>query len=201
MITVLGIGPGNDCLLLNTAMTHIETADSVIGSRRQLEIVPEHFKGEKLILPKKLGDLENYLLEHLSRQIVVLASGDPLLYGIGNWIGTKFSSEHYQIIPGISAIHYMFSQLRLSMNDTYFTSSHGKLPNYELIFSLPKVGMVTDSKIVPYQLAKELSERGIHKTIYVGENLSYPNERIRKFNELSVPDEQFEMNVVVLVDE
>ncbi len=201
MITVTGIGPGETSLLLSRVFDEINQADIVIGSTRQLEIVPFEFTGEKKILPKKLQELEDFLKTRMEKKIVLLASGEPLLYGIGNWMMTKFDEKDIQIIPGISSMQYMFSQLKLTMNDTYFTSSHGKNPNYDVLLMLPKVVLVTDSKIGPYQLAAEIKKRGLKRTIFVGENLSYPDEKIRKFNESNVPDEEFNMNVVVLLDE
>ncbi|MEG0254155.1 cobalt-precorrin-7 (C(5))-methyltransferase [Vagococcus sp.] len=201
MITVTGIGPGETTLLLGRVLEKVKQADIVIGSNRQLEIIPESFKGEKKILPKKLQELELFLNNNKEKNMVVLASGEPLLYGIGNWMLIKFDSNEVEIVPGISSMHYMFSQLKLSMNDTYFTSSHGKEPNFDLLLSLPKVAMVTDSKIGPYQLAGEIKKRGLKRKIFVGENLSYPDEQIREFNETTVPNEEFNMNVVVLIDE
>lgn len=201
MITVTGIGPGKVSLLLNRVLDEIEQSDIVIGSSRQLDIVPVTFTGLKKELPKKLQELEMFLQKEKDKKIVVLASGEPLLYGIGNWMMAKFEAKDIQIIPGISSMQYMFSQLKLSMNDTYFTSSHGKEPNYDLILSLSKVALVTDEKIGPYQLAEEIRHRGLKRTIFIGENLSYPNESIRKFDESNVPNEVFNMNVVVLLDE
>lgn len=201
MITVTGIGPGETSLLLNRVLDEINLSDIVIGSIRQLEIIPSSYSGLKKELPKKLQELEDYLRAEHDKKIVVLASGEPLLYGIGNWMLAKFESSEVQIIPGISSMHYMFSQLKLSMNDTYFTSSHGKDPNYDLLLSLPKVAMVTDKKIGPFQLAQEIKERGLKRKIFIGENLSYPDERIREFDESTVPNEEFNMNVVVLIDE
>ncbi len=201
MITVTGIGPGEVSLLLNRVLDEIEQSDIVIGSSRQLDIVPVTFTGLKKELPKKLQELEMFLQKEKDKKIVVLASGEPLLYGIGNWMMTRFEAKDIQIIPGISSMQYMFSQLKLSMNDTYFTSSHGKEPNYDLILSLSKVALVTDEKIGPYQLAEEIRHRGLKRTIFIGENLSYPNESIRKFDESNVPNEVFNMNVVVLLDE
>lgn len=201
MITVVGIGPGEPTLLLNKVLESIIKAEIVIGSSRQLEVVPELFQGEKKNLPSKLEDLDLYLHKNLDKEIVLLASGDPLFYGIGNWLLKKFEASQIEIVPGISSMQYMLSQLKLPMNDTYFTSSHGKLPNFDLILSLSQVVMVTDNKIGPFEIANEIRQRGLKKKVFVGEKLSYPDERIREFCESTVPNERFNMNVVVLIDE
>lgn len=202
MITVVGIGPGGTTdYLFDRGQMAIEAAELIIGSERQLEIIPAHKKVVCHRLPRKLAELEYFLQEHLIEEIVLLASGDPLTYGIGKWLMQRFSTDQLVILPGISSIHYLFNQLRIPMEDCFITSSHGKQPNFPLIFQLPKVGMVTDSTIGPYELAQEAINQGSKTTFYIGENLSYPNERIRQFSAEEVPAEDYQMNVVVMINE
>ena len=88
------------------------------------------------------------------------------------------------------------------MNDVYITSSHGKIPDFDYILSHKKVCMVTDSKIGPHEICREIQKRNLEKTVVVGENLSYANERItigKSQDILSV--DKFDMNVVVILDE
>lgn len=202
MITVVGIGPGGTSKYLFDQAKHvISEADWIIGSSRQLAIIPVEKQAVGVLLPKKLTELETLLKEKLSDSIVVLASGDPLTYGIGKWLSQRFTSEQLTILPGISSIHYLFNQLKLPMEDCFITSSHGKVPNFDLIFRLPKVALVTDKQIGPYQLAQAAIERDQQASFFIGENLSYPDERIRQFAAEDVPDEDYQMNVVVIVNE
>ena len=87
------------------------------------------------------------------------------------------------------------------MNEAYLTSSHAKIPNFDFILSLPKVFMVTDKKIGPYEIAQEVKKRGLKKVLVIGENLSYEDENIEILAEDRVVDRQYEMNVVVILDE
>lgn len=202
MITVVGIGPGGTPeYLFDGAQEALEAADLIIGSERQLEIVPINKKQNCQRLPRKLKDLEELLANCKEDQIVLLASGDPLTYGIGKWLIQRFPTEELNILPGISSLHYLFNQLKLPMEDCYITSSHGKIPDYSLIFQLPKVGMVTDKTIGPYQLAQEAIQRGKNPTFYIGENLSYSDEKIRCCKADVVPDEDYQMNAVVIINE
>ena len=88
------------------------------------------------------------------------------------------------------------------MNDVYITSSHGKTPDFDKLLGYSKVAMVTDQLIGPPEIAREILIRRLRKTLWVGENLSYPSEKIRQFNprELSL-EIKFERNVVVILDE
>lgn len=197
MITVVGIGPGAASLRLAGTEALVAQADLVIGSKRQLaEFNPQQ---ETLVLPH-LKELAVYLQTHRQKNIVLLASGDPLLYGIGNWLLTQVPADDVKIIPGISSIQYCFNQLGLSMNDTYLTSSHGRQPDFDFLLQHDKVGMVTDQQIGPVQIAAAIRERHQHRHLYIGENLSYASEKISQFTEETVPDRKFGMNVVIITN-
>ena len=129
MIVVLGIGPGNEDYRLEGMTKYLAEADVVIGSNRQLETISNIPENKKMILPH-LVELRDYLREHYNDKNVLLASGDPLLYGIGTWVKSNVQNQKIKIIPGISSIQYMFHQLQLSMNNCYLTSSHGRTPRF-----------------------------------------------------------------------
>lgn len=196
MIVVLGIGPGDDRLILAGATKELKRADYVIGADRQLQTmnVPE----SKAVKLPPLAQLEEFIREHEQSRVVLLASGDPLLYGIGNWVVKRFGHDDVTIIPGISSVQYLFHQLKLSMNDVYLTSSHGRVPDFDFILEHDTVGMVTDKRIGPFEIAQECKQRGEHRTIFVGERLSYPDEKIGRYTESSVPDQDYQLNVVVI---
>ena len=131
----------------------------------------------------------------------MIASGDPLIYGIGKYLLTQFSKEEVRIVSGISAIQYFFSRIPLDMNEVYITSSHGKVPNFDQMLSMEKVAMVTDTVIGPSQIAEEIIKRKLNKVLWIGEQLSYPEEKITKARPEEVLGKTFKMNVVVIVDE
>lgn len=199
MITVLGIGPGDSKLRLAGTSQYLRKADIVIGSARQLAAFPNLPKEKQKLLPlPHLSKLKKCLLAHQQKNIVLLASGDPLLYGIGNWVVKNFPADQVRIVPGISSMQYMFHQLRLSMNDCYLTSSHGRHPDFDFLLKHDKVAMVTDKTIGPYEIAQEIKKRGLHRQIYIGEHLSYPDEKIIKCDEKTVAKRKYQMNVVII---
>ncbi|MBC1626908.1 cobalt-precorrin-7 (C(5))-methyltransferase [Listeria welshimeri] len=197
MITIVGIGPGDTNLLINEARQALSSADTVYGSNRQFQEIANLTTATPILLPRKLADLTN--IPHQDKNMVILASGDPLLYGIGNWAIANFS-EDIRVIPGISAIQMMFHKIKLPMNDCFITSSHGKTPNFDFLLQHEKVAMVTDTIIGPYEIAAEILKRNLNKIIFIGENLSAKEERIHKLRPAEVA-EKYDMNVVVIVDE
>lgn len=202
MITVVGIGPGGtQDYLFDRAKDAIAAAELIIGSKRQLKIVPANKINKCRQLPRNLDDLAVFLTDHQNEEIVLLASGDPLTYGIGKWLTKRFSSEKLTILPGISSLHYLFNRLNIPMEDCFMTSSHGRIPDFSLLFKLPKVGIVTDKVNGPYQLAQEAVRRGSKTIFYIGENLSYSDEKISCYKACEVPDEDYQMNAVVMINE
>ncbi|ENA3445719.1 cobalt-precorrin-7 (C(5))-methyltransferase [Yersinia enterocolitica] len=199
MITVVGIGPGDVDYLTPAARRAIERAEVLVGGKRHLETLSCDSKESHLLNADLLGLLE-WLDSNKHRAIVVLASGDPLLYGIGKLLAANFSTEELHIVPGISAIQYLCAKAALDMNDLFLTSSHGREPDFDWIFQHDKVAMVTDGIIGPRAIADALQQRGLSRTLIIGENLSQPNERIYR-----LPAEQvaarYDMNVVVILNE
>lgn len=200
MIHVVGLGPGSMGYLAPLAKRLIDKCDWLVGSKRQLEAVP-HVQAKAHVLDKKLTDLVTWLKVHHEQNIVVLASGDPMLYGLGKYLSQQMVEQGVTVVPGISSMQYLFSRIALDMNDVYLTSSHGKTPDFNFMLQHQKVALVTDDKIGPYQIAQEIIKRGLQRTLVIGENLSYPDEQITVLPATEVLDQPYQMNVVVIINE
>lgn len=203
MINIVGLGPGNITLLTAKGKEAIVTSDVLIGGRRNLESLQPLFSGETLEIGNNLKEILQFIkMNYKYKKITVVASGDPMTYGIGKYLSEQLEVGSFQIISGISAITYMFSQIPMNMNDVYITSSHGKMPNFPFILAHEKVAMVTDDKIGPYEIANEIIKSGLKKVMWIGENLSYENECITRLRPEEVKSSKnYEMNVVVITDE
>ncbi|WP_300277821.1 cobalt-precorrin-7 (C(5))-methyltransferase [Peptacetobacter sp.] len=201
MLNVIGIGPGNKGYITEIGKKIIDESEVLIGGKRNLEIF-KNFKGEKIILGSNLVQIKDYINQNTDKNISVIASGDPSVYGIGKYLSKNTDKENLKIFPGISSMQYMFARIKMDMNDLYMTSSHGREPDFDYLLSHKKVCMVTDSKIGPREIAQEIIKRDLRKIIFVGENLSYESEKItigKPKDILKV--EKYDMNIVVIVDE
>ena len=202
MINIIGLGPGEFDYITKMGEKLIYSSDILIGGKRNLESI-ENFSGEKIVLSNNLKEILDFIKNNLHKKnISVIASGDPSIYGIGKYLSNNIEHENLNIVSGISSLQYIFSKIFVDMNDVYITSSHGKIPDFDYILSHKKVCMVTDSKIGPHEICREIQKRNLDKIVVVGENLSYANERItmgKAKDILSV--DKFDMNVVVILDE
>lgn len=203
MVYVVGVGPGSGLYLTRVAEEIIDKAQLLIGGTRNIEFIRTSLglkEGQDtFVLGSDLASMMDQIEKNLDKDIVVLASGDPSIYGIADYINRTMSrqedpatetnripsqrdsiqgKENLIIVPGISSIQYAFSVFKIPMNDLYITSSHGRQPDYDFIFMHDKLALVTDSKIGPRQIAQEVKDRGLDYSFYVGENLSYHNQRL-----------------------
>lgn len=201
MINIIGLGPGEFDYITKLGEKLIYTSDILIGGKRNLESIND-FKGKKIVLSNNLKEILEFIKENMHKNISVIASGDPSIYGIGKYLSNNIDHENLNMVSGISSLQYIFSKIFVDMNDVYITSSHGKIPDFDYILSHKKVCMVTDNKIGPHEISREIQKRDLNKVIVVGENLSYDNEKItigKAKDILSI--EKFDMNVVVILDE
>ena len=106
MLTVVGMGPAGLQWLTPAAREAIAAAEALVGGSRHLQQFPA-FAGERYALGADIPALLAWIEARAGRHVVVLASGDPLFYGIGTRLIAHFGRERVQVIPGISAVQYL----------------------------------------------------------------------------------------------
>ena len=199
MIYVVGTGPGRRDLMTVAGENLIAKADVLVGWPRLLSAFSD-FKGQRIELSGSIESTLATLEEFKSQLVVVLASGDPMLFGIGKRISEHFTPDQRRCLPGISSIQMLFSEVGIDMNDLYITSSHGKQPDFDFLFLHKKIALVTDKILGPYEIAQEAIKRNLKCSVIVGENLGYENQKISVLKPEQVQRE-YDMNVVVVMNE
>ncbi|MCK6906414.1 cobalt-precorrin-7 (C(5))-methyltransferase [Enterobacter roggenkampii] len=200
MLTVVGMGPAGLRLMTPAAREAIDRADALVGGKRHLLQFPA-FCGETFVLGANIPALLAWVEARQEKKVVIVASGDPLFYGIGSRMVAHFGMARVRIIPGISAVQYLCAQAGIDMNEMWLTSSHGRSVNVNELARHRKVAMVTDSQYGPKEIAAQLVARGKgHRWMVIGENLAMENERIH-WLPVSEVSADYEMNAVVILDE
>lgn len=199
MLYVVGIGPGNNKYITEVAKDIIDNSEIIIAGKRNMEALG-NIEKEIFYISSNLNEMKNYILNNAQKNIVVLASGDPSIYGIASYIKRELEGKiDIKIIAGISSIQYAFSAFAIDMNDVYISSSHGREPDYDFILMHKKIAMVTDKNIGPYEIAQEIKNRKMLYDMYIGENLSYPNERLEITNSNDIKNRDYKMSLVILI--
>ena len=178
---IAGIGPGNPDYLCPGAKRIIEEADVLIGGRRNLEDFAELNK-ETLCIDRSLKTIVDYIAENYeTRSIVVLASGDTGLFSISSYLRKKLPRVDFNVLPGISSLQHLMAKKDLKWNEMKIVTLHGNDDlNLKNTVARNKVTAIfTGGKNTPATIAATLNDPVFPElTLTVGENLSYPDERV-----------------------
>jgi precorrin-6Y C5,15-methyltransferase (decarboxylating) len=201
-VTIIGMGMGLEDLTANH-LKIIKKADILVGGRRLLN----HFKDssvEKKPIGKDIDHVINFVKKHMYRQrIVVLASGDPLFYGIGAKLVGALGAENVLIYPNISSVAAAFARIKEPWSDVRVISLHGK-KNESLLFKALEnentVAVFTDPKKNPSWLAERLLAKDLlNVKLCVLEALGSVSERFGWYTLKQAANMEFsEPNMVVL---
>ncbi|MCW2684981.1 MAG: cobL [Blastococcus sp.] len=126
-MTVVGIGADGWDGLSPTARRAIEEADVLRGSARQLGLVPGEVRAERLPWPSPMGPALATLLEdHPGRRIVVLASGDPMLSGVGASLVRLHGAGAVHVVPHPSSVSLACARLGWAVEETAVVTVVGR---------------------------------------------------------------------------
>jgi len=203
-IKILGLGPGHPDYILPITKKLIDNSEIIVGGERNfknIDLKNKKFFFIKTPLSKTVDFIKNNCKES---RIAVLVSGDSGFYSLTSYIKKYFNEDELDIYPGISSLQYLFSRIGKTWEDACLMSMHGREENLiKNIKTNKNVGILTDKIWNPKKIAEKIIEKEIlNKIIYIGENLSYDNERIIKLNLEDVNKYKFKnLNVMVVSDE
>jgi precorrin-6Y C5,15-methyltransferase (decarboxylating) len=182
-LQVIGMGVFPESALAAPARHALEEAELVIGAERQREhlgIPAARFSP----YPKPFTALAELIAAHRGKRIVLLASGDPLLFGLGDWLGRSFGRENLVFHPHISSIQVAFARVGLPWQEAEVVSLHGRpLAGLRARLHANRLyAILTDEHSHPGAIAAELKAAGLaESTLWVAEALGSERERVREF--------------------
>lgn len=207
-INIIGIGPGNKKYITPIALEFLESSDTLIGGKRNLQEL-NHLKqtSQKTFIELKnnLNEIIEYIkLNRKLRKISIVASGDPSFYGISSFIKKNFPLSELNIIPGISSIQYLAAKCGLDWNNSGLCSLHGRNEDViEIIKNKQTTFILTDKNNTPAMIAKLLCQNNLQNTeMIIGSNLSYQDEKIirNKTKNIINTDNIAQLSVVVVLN-
>ncbi len=206
-VTIVGCGPGSKKYLTGYAMQQIINAEVLIGSRRLLSLFPDA-DADTYVLSNNYKLLVTRIVSlSKKKKVVVLVSGDPGFFSYSKLIVDKLGVEKCEVIPGISSVQMAFAKIGRTWNDACFMSLHGRSGKLAAVVKKitdnEKVAVLTDNSNNVKLIAKKLLETGVkERMIFVCENLSLENERIREFDVSSILKIRVsDLNVIIFLDE
>ncbi len=180
-ITLLGIGMGSEGQLTLDGIRACQKADVIIGARRMLTAL-EAF-GKPTFQSYKNDEILHFIHKHPEYHRVVIAlSGDVGFYSGARKLLDGMDESKVELICGISSVVYFCSRLRMAWEDVKLVSVHGRSANLAgAVRENAKVFSLVGGNGALSEICAMLTEYGLGDvTMWVGENLSYPDESIRK---------------------
>lgn len=177
-LTVVGIGEDGFFGLGRAARRALLDAEIVIGGDRHLAMLPSTIRARRESWPKPFDTAR--IQAYRGTAVCVLASGDPMLFGVGSALARTIALDEIHVIAGPSSLSLAAARLGWPLQDVSIVSLVGRplaLLNSHLRDGA-RVLVLSRDGTSPFEIAALLSQRGFGATpMSVFENLGGPHER------------------------
>jgi precorrin-6Y C5,15-methyltransferase (decarboxylating) len=201
-IHIIGVGSDGLAGLTSRARELLLSADVVFGAEQTLKLLPE-LQAERRSIGTDLQETVNALTSQLGRKRqAIVASGDPLFYGVARYLCDRLGKEHFDVLPHVSSMQLAFARIKETWEEAYLTNlqTHPLDSVLDRIRTAETVGLFPSDKVGPPEIARALLARGLdYFRMYVCENLGGPDERVTQGDLRDLQDMEFAaLNVVIL---
>ncbi|MFZ7124556.1 MAG: precorrin-6y C5,15-methyltransferase (decarboxylating) subunit CbiE [Desulfobacterales bacterium] len=202
-VSVVGMGMSRTDLTAG----HVEVirgAQVLIGGRRHLDAFGD-LDVEKRVIDRRISELIAFIeSRRIEKKVVVLASGDPLYYGIGSVLAEQLGRDAVRFYPNITSVAAAFSRMGEPWQEAAVVSLHGRDQVQRLRKALcrsSRVAVFTDPDRGPSWLGRWLEREGWPDArICVLERMGDPQERILWCGTAEAADGDFrEPNLAVVI--
>jgi len=192
-LTIVGMGEDGWDGLSPRARLAIQNAEAIVGSARLLGFIPES-AAEIHEWPQPFAAVVDRIKPLAGRRTVVLATGDPLNYGVARKLMEFIPFAEMEIIPHFSAFSLAAARVGWSLPDCDTLTLHGRDAAHIEPFIQPNVRLLVltaDRTTIP-EVARRLVARGFGRSaITVLENMGGERERQSGFIADAVPATEF----------
>ncbi len=192
-------------------VTRLRKCSAVVVSKRFEPLLAEINVRRIAIAPvRKMVDAVADALEQ--GDVAVLASGDPLFFGIGRTMIDRFGPGRVQVYPSLSAVQLACARFKVPWDTLTLISLHGRDPGSLAgkILDHKKVMLFTDYRNTPDRIAKELlntmekygDQQRLQKVrIRVAENLGTREEKLTSGSVREIAEMNFSPLNMMLVEQ
>ena len=178
-VIIAGVGPGSKSCLTEEVKEAIDNSEVLIGSKRLIE----EYTDKKTFYAVTAKDIIDIIDNENANNYVVLMSGDTGFYSGAKKLAEALAGKYeYSIMAGVSSVIYLAAKIGKSWENAAFVSLHGKKQSYiPVVLQNELTYFLTQGNVS--QICQELYRAGLGQAhIWIGENLSYDNEKITNGN-------------------
>jgi len=182
-LSIVGIGEDGVDGLSPVARRLVSDAELVVGGKRHLALADGLIRGRKLTWPSPIGEALPEIEKHRGQAVVVLASGDPFHYGVGDLLMRAIPPDETLCLPQPSAFSLAAARLGWSLQEVALVSLHGRALEGIVRHLQPGAHILALSwdGETPAKLATLLQARGFgDSAMTVLERMGGPGEQVRR---------------------
>ncbi len=160
-LSVIGIGESGLSELSPLARGFVDRASLIVGGKRHLAMLDDSLQ-PRLVWTSPIETSIESILTHRGTPVCILASGDPLCYGIGVTLLKYISILEMTIIPAPSTFSLACARLGWSLTDVETISLCGRAPDFLAAILAPdaKLLILSAGADTPQIVADLLAQRG-----------------------------------------
>ena len=161
-LTIIGIGEDGYDGLGRNARDALAAAGSIFGGKRHLDFLPAELGAKRVAWPTPFSDAYTMLLALRGNSVAVLASGDPMHYGMGATLTRYVNPDEMLVLPAPSSFSLAAAAMGWPVQDVQLLSVHGR-PLETLVKSFApgaKLLVLSNDGETPVDVARLLIEAG-----------------------------------------
>src|SRR3546814_270985 len=178
-LSIVGIGEDGLAGLTAPARALVDDAEVLIGGERHLAMLPDDDR-ERHAWPNPLSALLDDIESRRGTRVCVLATGDPLWYGIGVSLLKRIPRSEIAILPGRSAFTLSAARIGWPLAEVDCLTLHGRPLSLLHPYIQPgaRLLILSEDATTPAAVAALLAARGYGESrLSVLEHLDGPRER------------------------
>ena len=179
-LSIVGIGEDGLQGLSAIALSLLDRAKVIVGGDRHLSMLPTDDRREKLVWTSPISASVEEIIQRRGQSICVLASGDPMCYGIGVTLIRQIPVSEMTIIPAPSAFSLACARVGWSLTEVETLSLNGRPSSLIQSYIYPgaRLLILSQGKDTPALVAQILTRGYGGSKITVLERMGGAHERI-----------------------
>ena len=209
-LSIIGIGEDGLAGVSPVGRSLLDQSTVIVGGARHFALLSsdEQYgqsdrQREKLLWTSPIADSVRQIIERRGQAVCVLASGDPMCYGIGATLIRHIPIAEMTIVPAPSAFSLACARLGWSLTEVETLSLCGRDPALlnAVLYPAAKISILSADKTTPETVAQRLTQQGYGDgQITVLECMGGPHERITTGTAATwtTPAELADLNTIAL---